>query len=296
MIRPRKLPSLMSWVRGIVPQAVAEAGTSKIPYLWTPERVKQASAAPRGLLHGLTLSNNGADATNDIDIAVGVAVDDGYAFTMTLGSAITKQLDVNWVVGTNQGGLDTGAIANGTYHVFLIRRTDTGVVDVLFSTSATAPTMPSNYTQKRRIGSIIRAAAAIVLFTQDGDLFQRTTPVTDVSAGNPGASAVTRTLSVPTGINVEALITIGINSATAGLSHVYVLVTDLAIADTAPSVAFSDVGGGDDGGTALMNMGGNKRVRTNTSAQVRHRLGSSDASLTAYISTFGWVDTRGRNA
>mgnify|MGYP003411456017 CR=1 FL=1 len=69
----------MSWVRGIVPQTVAEAGTSAVPYLWTPLRVRQASGAPRGDIAGLSLSNNGADATNDIDIAVGEASDDGVA-------------------------------------------------------------------------------------------------------------------------------------------------------------------------------------------------------------------------
>jgi hypothetical protein len=58
-------------------------------------------------------------------------------------------------LGTAAGALDTGAIANSTwYHVWLIERVDTGVVDVLFSLSATAPTMPANYTRKRRIGSM----------------------------------------------------------------------------------------------------------------------------------------------
>jgi hypothetical protein len=38
--------------------------------------------------------------------------------------------------------------------VYVIKRPDTQVVDVLFSTSATAPTMPANYTLKRLVGAV----------------------------------------------------------------------------------------------------------------------------------------------
>jgi hypothetical protein len=113
------------------------------------------SAAP-GLIWGLTMSN-GTDATNDIDITAGFATDSGNNQTIKLASTITKQLDATWTVGTNAGGLDTGSVANDTYHVFLIMRLDTGVVDALFSVSPTAPTMPANYTLKRRIGSFYRS-------------------------------------------------------------------------------------------------------------------------------------------
>ena len=51
--------------------------------------------------------------------------------------------------------MDTGSVANNTwYHVHLIKRPVTGVVDVLFSLSATAPTLPTSYTIFRRIGSM----------------------------------------------------------------------------------------------------------------------------------------------
>jgi len=78
---------------------------------------------------------------------------------MTLASGLTKRLDANWAVGTNQGGLDTGSIANTTYYVWLIQRSDTGVVDALFSLSSTSPTMPSNYDRKRLVGSFSRVGA-----------------------------------------------------------------------------------------------------------------------------------------
>lgn len=141
-----------------------------------------ASPVLQGYRYGLTLSNNGTDPTNDIDIAAGYAVDSTNAAGMTLAAGITKRLDAAWAVGTGNGGLDTGSIANTTYHIWLIRRPDTGVVDALFSTSASSPSMPANYTQKRRIGSIIRSGGAIILFIQYDRKFVYMTPVLDVSS------------------------------------------------------------------------------------------------------------------
>lgn len=114
---------------------------------------------PTGHLSGLALTNNGSDATNDIDIAAGTARDGSDIVNIVLASALTKQLDASWAVGTNQGGLDTGSVGNNTYYVWLIRRPDTGVVDVLFSLSSSSPTMPTNYTQKFVIGSFARSGA-----------------------------------------------------------------------------------------------------------------------------------------
>ena len=126
----------------------------------------------KGHINGLTLSNNATDATNDIDIAAGEAAEDSGGILIKLSSGLTKRLDAAWAVGTNQGGLDTGSIANTTYHVWLIQRSDTGVVDALFSTSPSSPTMPANYDLKRRIGAIVRVSAAIKAFYQYGDVFK----------------------------------------------------------------------------------------------------------------------------
>lgn len=119
------------------------------------------SAALKGHIDGLTLSNNSTDATNDIDIAAGEAAStETNPVLMVLASALTKRLDASWAVGTGNGGLDTGSVANAKYYVWLIRRSDTGVVDALFSTSNSSPTMPTNYDQKRLIGSFARVSGA----------------------------------------------------------------------------------------------------------------------------------------
>jgi hypothetical protein len=252
-----------------------------------------SSGLPTGYLYGLTLANNATDATNDIDIAVGKCRDSTDAEDMALASALTKRLDANWVVGTNQGGLDTGTVANGTYHVWLIKRSDTGVVDVLFSTSASSPTMPTNYDYKRRIGSIVRVSAAIKAFVQDGDRFMWKTPVQDVNVTNPGTSAVTRTLTVPIGIRVRAIINVygGGNSGAADNPKA-VYINDLSLDDVtlAGASAFSVYAYS--GAAAQSGLGSMAEVLTDTSGQVRSKVQISTTNTSLAINTHGWVDER----
>jgi hypothetical protein len=247
-----------------------------------------------GSLFGLTLSNNGSDATNDIDIATGIAADSTNADTITLAAGLTKRLDAAWAVGTNQGGLDTGSIANATYHVYLIKRPDTGVVDAIFSTSASAPTLPTSYTLYRRIGSIVRTGAAIKAFFQEGDYFYWSVQASDIAANNPGTAAVTATLTVPVGIRVLAVINAGFtDSDTAGA--MYFLITALDQTDTTPSATAFIVGHPNEVGGKIT-PSTVTQARTNTSGQVRYRISQSDASVTAIIQTLGWIDGRGRAA
>lgn len=240
-----------------------------------------------GLLSGLTLSN-GTDATNDINIAVGIAIDGTNAKFMKLGSAITKQLDAAWAVGTNQGGLDTGAIANTTYFMWLILRSDTGVVDVLFSASATSPTMPANYDYKCRIGAIVRTGGSIKAFTQVKNTFWWTTPTADAGSSNPGTSALTGTLTVPVGIVVEAITNWSWFNTNAGAAQVFFYVSPLTSTDsaaTANAFSFSMYEDSAKGG-----MGGQLRVPTNTSGQIRYRSSTTSANISIIELTLGFTD------
>lgn len=241
---------------------------------------------PRSYLSGLGIANNAADATNDIDIAVGEARDSTNAKNIILTGALTKRLDAAWAVGNNQGGLDTGAIANGTYHVWLIMRSDTGVVDALFSTSATAPTMPANYDFKRRIGSILRVGGAIKSFIQRGDRFLWVASVEDYNTTTLGGVSTLVPLSVPLGIRTEAILQGLASNATLG---------------TRASVYPPDVGNssGGNGHTVRVNVAGSPsslgriEIDTDTSAQVR--VISTQASTTLVLETYGYIDRRGRD-
>ena len=95
--------------------------------------------APDDYITGLVLSNNSVDASNDIDISSGCCMDSTNSNLMKLTSGITKQIDAAWAVGTNAGGLDGTESVAGTpdadtiYNIYLIKRSDTGVVDACFS-------------------------------------------------------------------------------------------------------------------------------------------------------------------
>jgi len=255
-----------------------------------------------GLLSGLTLSNNGTDATNDIDIETGVCFDRTRLKFGRLSSALTKQLDANWAAGTNAGMRYSGAaIANGTYHLWLVWKAD-GTTDVYATPSGSASTSTaalallqaetggSAYAYIQYLGSILRESAAIVPFQQDGDLFMRKTFVTDVNATNPGTSAVTRTLSVPVGLRVGALFVGGM--ATTTLSTPWsVYFSDLNTTDSAAGgqsqIRFASTS------IAQSYIGAAKvEIMTNTSAQVRSRIGNSDASTSIVIHTLGWRISR----
>jgi hypothetical protein len=231
---------------------------------------------------GLKLSNNVSDATNDIDIATGCAADTTNVAIMKLTSAITKRLDAAWAVGTGNGGLDTGAIANGTYHVFLIQRSDTGVVDALFSTSPTAPTMPTNYDRKRRIGSIIRESAALVGFTQFGNEFIRNSLSLEFANSLGTTSAVLQALKVPTGIQVVAKTMIGLLYVSAGNYGVFTSPDQTDTAASATNYTMFVLS------TSTLTWT-QAQIRTNTSGQVRLRTDHA-TGIQIYINTIGWID------
>lgn len=244
------------------------------------------------VIRGLTISNNVSDATNDIDISAGTCVSDDGTTVMKL-SAITKRLDAAWAVGTNQGGLDTGSIANTTYHVWAINRPDTGVTDVLFSASASSPTMPTDYTKKKCIGSIIRSGGTILSFFQQGARFYLNTPLITGTATNPGTSAVTTTTGVPLGVKFIGMFQICQFPSTTRMG---IYASSLDSADVAPqdpsTSTLSAPGMGNDangGGFWQFNY---NEIRTNTSAQIRTRLAVSSTNDRIGIITEGWIDPR----
>lgn len=242
----------------------------------------------RGHIIGLTLSTAGSSTT--FSVAAGEAVDKLGTDLMVLKSAISKTTSA-WAVGSGNGGLDTGSIANSTwYHVHLIKRQNTGVVDVLFSLSATAPTLPGFYLLSRRIGSIKTTSGGNwTKFVQDGDNFIWDVPVTDVNATNPGTSAVLYPLSVPPGVSVLA--NIHTRTAMSSTSSCATLVTSPMIADSSPGVTNAQ-----HWGTSGFSPSTSLRVRTDTSQQIRVRLSASAADVTSVVVTEGWDDSRGKSA
>ena len=249
---------------------------------------------PDNYLTGLALSNDGVSPNTVVDIAAGVAADTTNVELMRLTSAITKTTG-SWAVGSGNGGLDAGSVAAGTwYHVHLIRRPDTGGVDVLISTSASAPTMPANYTQKRRIGSLkTDGSSHIVAFLQREDSFFWSTPVAEASNLSVTSTPANLTLAgVPSGVRVRPILNVFAGNASVSTARVRFYSPDLpdnndvrnmqvgASAAPGPSSIIGWAPVGDD--------------YTNTSAQIRYANAANDAGVVVYVFGNGYVDLRGR--
>lgn len=250
------------------------------------------AAAQRGYLAGLQLARNAGTPTTALDISAGVCTSDDGAVSIRFPGTLTGTTGGTFVQGAGQPKLDAGAIGNDQWwHVFAIAGGPFDY-DMLFSLSATAPTLPAGYTVKRRLGAFrTDGAAAILAFVQDGDYFAWDVPFGDVNDVDPGVAAVLRTLTVPPGVNVFALFNAFVQKTSAGATHA--LFTDPATGDTSAAVTGSTPiveGGSIQGGFAALS------VRTDTSGRVRSRLFASDANTTLVVTTLGWLDRRGQDA
>lgn len=244
-----------------------------------------------GQIGGLILSRSTA-TTFSVSAGAARSENAGTSRQMQLTSAFTKSLSA-WAIGTGNGALDTGTIAaNSWYHVHIIRRDSDAAIDVLLSLSATAPTMPSGWVARRRIGSIrTDGTSQITPFTQEGDTFNWATSVTDVNATNPGTAAVTQALTVPTGVVVFPIVAWSLNNTTT--TPAFVLISPLTMNDQVPSSTLYSFAGQH----GVVNSFGStviSDVPTNTSAQIRTRLSGSGASDFFRGVTHGWIDPRGK--
>lgn len=240
-----------------------------------------ASEVPviRNFIDGYQMSTAGASTT--MTIGAGQAANSTNAAYITLASSINKTTG-SWAVGTGNGGLDTGTIANNTkYYFYAIRRPDTGVVDVVFSTNATSPTLPTSYTQFRRIGAgITNGSGQWVLFQQNGDVFLLKDPDVQLSF----AVGTTRTLCTAYApANTIALLSINFGAGSAATT----VIQPTYETDVAPSSG----GRGQLYSYPSLFNGGDFEVQLDASAQFAMR---STTSVSGPITTRGWVDKRGK--
>lgn len=255
---------------------------------------------PRGHISGLIISNNGSDAAHDIDIAAGDCIGSANTLLKIGSSGITKQIDANWAEGDDAGGFPSGLTltADTWYHVFVIKKND-GTIDAGYDTSTTATNLLSdatNYSEYRRIGSVrTDGSSNIYGFTQVGDEFLWDDPSPaglDVDVSNPGATAVTRALTVPPDYKCHAIINVHYWDSTPSGQLLYI--SSLDQEDEAPSATAAPlctVGSS----SSKRGIHGLVKIQTNTSRQIRTRFDSSTANLDFEIATLGWVDARGKD-
>ncbi|MBV9828523.1 MAG: hypothetical protein JO001_23085 [Alphaproteobacteria bacterium] len=232
---------------------------------------------------GCTLSNDGTSPNTLIDIDICSTAEDSGQILMVQNSAFTKTTGA-WTVGSGNGGLDTGTVANLTwYYVYQIQRADTGVVDYLLTATYGAPTMPANYTRKRYIGAVkTDGSGHLLAFAQIGNEFVWGAPQQDLNSATVGTTAALQTLaSVPGGHKVLAHFRAEIYAS----GNPKVLFTS---PDEASSAVDTPTGNQSIQAITSTGTSGTFRVMTNTVQQVR--MVSNTAGTGVWDVTIGWQD------
>ncbi len=246
--------------------------------------LKEDIAPLAGYINGLIIASAGFPYTS-INVGAGAAADSTGSDMITLGSTLSKHTENAWTLGTSGGTLDTGTFTAGNfYHVFIIKRPDTGVVDIATSLSGTAPTtgvnIPSAYTLSQWIGSIWAIAGPIFAdFTQVNNNFYYKVGIVNAAGTTVGTARVLITTTAPP--NKIALIrAYGVNSGAADVGFV---IQPVAETDRAPGAYPSLY-------TEAANKGqaGHFAIPVDASSQIAVR--ASAASSAIYIETYGWVN------
>jgi hypothetical protein len=241
-------------------------------------------------LAGLILST-GSTPSVIFNIDVGSACSDDNTTMMALATAWTKALNGTFVAGSGNAGLDTGAVTVNTwYHVFLIMNPTSGATDVLVSTSATAPVMPSGFTKKRRIGSLkTSGSSSLIGFLQRHRAFYWTVPVLDINSAAVGTTPVSLTFpSIPLGVTVRPLLFAYMQNSGAGTVGLRLYSPD--IGDNNIATWMSMLGGSISGATAYYAYGEGIFHYSNTAQQMRAYAGYGTTCL---VIVQGWVDDVG---
>jgi len=267
---------------GTAGQILQSNGTNPV---WANKDISTTTTKGQSLLPDQITISNGTDSDHDIDFTAGnFNFDDGSG--QTVATALTKQIDSSWVAGDNAGGLDAGTVAaDTTYHCFAIWNPTTETADFLFSTSLASPTLPSGYTKKTRVGSIItNNSSNIILFVQRGKEFILKTKITEVNISSSIPTSLTDlVVTSPNGLITSVLMGCHIQTNATAYESPTVFAKDKNL-DTEVIIG-ADGRGADFTGKTMNNFS----IYSDTSSTIQYRATDS-GTWNLQIFCFGWVD------
>ena len=214
---------------------VQTGAKTTVEYDGTYWRLTNGAGGLTALLHpvdGLTVSNSGTLPNTNLNFAVGKCGDSNKNFLIvnTLGG-FTKNMTVNWVAGTGNGGKASGvSITPATWYYVFAVSTPAGVVDFGIDTNINAvnllaDTSGSGYIKWRRIWTMyaMPTTSFIRPFIQYGNThlyYGRRLATADYFApGFAGSTLYPVPLIVPKNIHVYALIEYWFESGTGAGSY-----------------------------------------------------------------------------
>ncbi|MBW4660939.1 MAG: hypothetical protein KME15_19870 [Drouetiella hepatica Uher 2000/2452] len=192
---------------------------------------------PLSLIEGLDLRMDDSGNPTYLKFGAGVAtVLSGTTRYLARSSGIFyKNLAATWSAGSNNGGrfVATAVAANQTWHCFIIRNQTTKAIDFGFDSSLTGANVPSGW-NARIIGSIMTdGSAAIRAFTQVWDTVYWKDEVQDYRA-SLGTTATAITLTVPSGMALEAIVRLASGLPTSPNTNA-ILLSSYSMTDVAPT-------------------------------------------------------------
>lgn len=239
-----------------------------------------------------TVTGTGTSFTTDFQVGDTIYINDRSAARRITAIASNTSLTVESHFGTGSVtgsaySRDGGKAPSTWYHLSLIRRSDTGVVDALYHVRWTPAALPTGYDARVYLGSVLTDASSNI---RQGTWvpcgmghveFRWQATILDVNVTNQGTSAVTRTLSVPPGQKVFALANLTLLHASGGRAYVRCLDAD----DEAPSATAAPL-------ASILTTGGiaypqgEFLIRTDASGQITTR--STVTSTTVRIASLGY--------
>lgn len=241
---------------------------------------------PDGYYNARVAINSG-DAEHDIDFT-GKVRDAADSADLAFSGTLTKQLDVNWVAGNNQGGKASAVVLSAglTVHMFAIG--DGVNVDAGFDTSLTATNLladATGYTTYRRVASMVLDASSnwTEFIQRANDFILNVAGIPSTSDNSPGTGVNTYTLTeIPDGIEVKVyLVAQMLRNANNAAGHWFETDLDnMSVTGTAPYE--KRVRASSDAASVAV------EVWSNTSRQVSYQ--QDDANPDIRYGVVGWMD------